>query len=350
MCKNLIIKCLYILERYFLKGKDSTMIKKPHIIIVTQEFDPHTDLMMIELREKGYDPIRVHTEDFPLNGSISVRFGENVRTGILRTSKHILDANDIRSIWWRRPKPYNLPQDLSKDERIFVRNELEHTLYGMLYALDCYWMSFPPYIRIASYKPHQLSRAVELGFIVPKTLITMDPEEAHAFYEECDQNIVYKTLTQPQPIPDMPKAVYTTPIGSEQLEVLETVRVTPCQFQEYIPKRIELRVTVIGDDIFTAEIHSQAHERTSVDWRHYGEPTPIRQGHLPTEIAEQCYALTKSYGLNFGAIDMIVTPDGEYVFLEINPNGQWIWLQEYVPELKMKEAMISCLVRGNNSI
>ena len=128
--------------------------------------------------------------------------------------------------------------------------------------------------------------------------------------------------------------------------MLDTVRMVPCQFQELVPKCLELRVTVIGEELFTCEIHSQAHERTVLDWRHYDVSIPYKKGSLPGEIAEKCLTLTKSYGLNFSAIDLIVRPDGEYVFLEINPNGQWLFIQQQIPEMKMVEAMAALLIQG----
>lgn len=120
-------------------------------------------------------------------------------------------------------------------------------------------------------------------------------------------------------------------------------------FQEYVPKRVELRVTVIGDDIFAAEIDSQADEQASVDWRRFAMEIPFRQATLPTEVAERCLTLVKSYGLNFSAMDLILTPDGRYVFVENNPNGQFIFVEKLVPELRMTEALAACLIRGANS-
>ncbi len=322
------------------------MTGKQRIVIVTDEFDPHADRLILTLRAMGHEPLRIHPADFPSRSHVSFLLQQDQWSGYIQTQTHTIALEEIRSIWWRKPTPYQIPEDLSADERDFVRKELDHALHGLWSSLDCYWMSYPTYIQFASYKPYQLQLATELGFTVPRTLITMDPAQVRDFYEACDGNIIYKVLSNPQVVKKTQKAVYTTPITSDQIEVLETVRATPCQFQEYIPKKIELRVTVIGDDIFTAEVHSQAHERTAFDWRHYDVNIPVRKGNLPDQVAQKCFALTKHYGLNFGTMDLILTPDDQYVFLEINPNGQWMWVQDLVPELHMKEAMASCLVNA----
>jgi glutathione synthase/RimK-type ligase-like ATP-grasp enzyme len=140
--------------------------------------------------------------------------------------------------------------------------------------------------------------------------------------------------------------VMTTRIDSSHLKQIDTIRTAPCLFQEYIDKKFELRIIVIGDEIFTAEIHSQAHDKTSDDWRDYSVQIPYYKGDLPLTLKEKIHQFVKSYGLNFSALDFILTPDGRYVFLENNPNGQFLWLQSLIPELRLKEAMASCLIKG----
>jgi glutathione synthase/RimK-type ligase-like ATP-grasp enzyme len=120
-------------------------------------------------------------------------------------------------------------------------------------------------------------------------------------------------------------------------------------FQEYIPKRVELRVTVIGDDVFVAEIEAPATGTGQVDWRDYGTEFQCRKATLPVDITERCLALVRSYNLNFSALDLLLTPDGRYVFLESNPNGQFIFIEELVPELRMTDALAACLIRSANS-
>jgi glutathione synthase/RimK-type ligase-like ATP-grasp enzyme len=100
-------------------------------------------------------------------------------------------------------------------------------------------------------------------------------------------------------------------------------------FQQYVPKRVELRVTVVGRRVFAAEIDSQASRSTRHDWRHYDDPNVQYRIHtLPPEMARACVRLVEALGLSFGAIDLIQTPEGKYVFLEINPNGQWGWIED----------------------
>lgn len=117
-------------------------------------------------------------------------------------------------------------------------------------------------------------------------------------------------------------------------------------FQELIEKAFEVRVTVVGKQVFATEIHSQQSQRTKDDWRRYDlENTPHKEHVLPSEIESACLNLTRHYSLAFAAIDIIVTPKGKYVFLEINPNGQWLLLEKLTGQ-PISEALAQMLVRG----
>lgn len=127
---------------------------------------------------------------------------------------------------------------------------------------------------------------------------------------------------------------------------IDAVQQCPCQFQEYIPKKIELRAIVVGDRVFAVEIHSQNSDKTKLDWRHYDFDRVAHRSHeLPFTVRAQCLALVAALNLHYGAIDMIVTPDGEYVFLEINPTGQYQWL-EALTRLPITDSIVDLLIHG----
>lgn len=102
---------------------------------------------------------------------------------------------------------------------------------------------------------------------------------------------------------------------------------TPSIFQPYIEKDFELPIVVVGRHIFACAIHSQQSDRSREDWRRYAlENTPYLPYMLPAEIEARILVFMDRLWLVFGSIDMIVTPDGEYIFLEINPGGQFDWI------------------------
>jgi glutathione synthase/RimK-type ligase-like ATP-grasp enzyme len=119
--------------------------------------------------------------------------------------------------------------------------------------------------------------------------------------------------------------------------------------QNYIEKAFELRVTVVGREIFTCAIDSQKQDDDTgkVDWRQgYDYGLKYSRYDLPAEIAEKCLSFLQRMGLNFGCFDFIVTPDGRYVFLECNANGQWLWIEQETG-LRISEAIATFLMKQN---
>ncbi len=321
------------------------------ILIVTDVLDAHADWLIALIREFGDEPVRLNSSDVSAHTVMRLALRERDWAGELEIlpSGRTIRMDEVVSVWWRKPNTFGMTAGLPDEQREFAIEESDHAIRGMLSALDCYWVSHPDDIHRAGYKIEQLRRAARLGFEVPRTIVTTDPQAVKDFHAECGGQVVYKVLTDPYlsaRTHQHDKYVPTTLLTS--LDTVDSVRAVPCQFQEYIHKRSEYRVTVIGEELFTAEILSQEHPETMVDFRRFDVPVAYREARLPAEIEDRCLRLTKSYGLNFGAIDIVHTPDDRYVFLEINPNGQFLFVQQRVPRLRMAEAMAACLMRGGN--
>ena len=166
-----------------------------------------------------------------------------------------------------------------------------------------------------------------MGFVTPHTLITNNPESLVEFYQDCRTNLIskqfaYRNLHRHGG--PYSYQVYTTPVRRRDMAGYRSLRYGPAIFQAAVPKQFELRITVVGDRVFAARIDSQATRHTRDDCRHYDDPRIGYSSHsLPGHIAGLCLRLVHSFGLHYGAIDMIVTPEEEYIFLELNVNGEW---------------------------
>src|SRR5262249_3569975 len=140
---------------------------------------------------------------------------------------------------------------------------------------------------------------------------------------------------------------YTEVVSRRDVGYAEAIRYCPLIFQAYVPKRVELRITVVGQQVFAAEIHSQQTNHTRHDWRHYDfHRTPYFAHPLPAEVQQCCLRLVERLGLCYGAIDMVLTPKGRYVFLEINPNGQYLWVEQETG-LPISDALCDLLMSGS---
>jgi glutathione synthase/RimK-type ligase-like ATP-grasp enzyme len=255
-----------------------------------------------------------------------------VTSRVLAWEGRELDLSSVTAVWYRRPGKPQASADLQDPtHREYSEWTSAHFLEGVWETLNCQWLPAPPATnRAAHNKVVQLAVAVRVGFAVPPTLITNEPSTFLAFYAACDSNLVSKPLRDTAPKRDgEPLTLFTRPVQRRDTHGYQGIRFAPEIFQQYVPKERELRVTVVGTRVLTAEIESQTSRVTRHDWRHYDDDSVVYRPHrLPDLVASRCLALIAELQLCFGAIDMILTPEGEYVFLEINPNGQWAWVED----------------------
>jgi glutathione synthase/RimK-type ligase-like ATP-grasp enzyme len=314
------------------------------VLVVTNKGDITSDVVINKLSLLGVEVFRLNTEDVCSSVSTSLQIGSSLFKGEFRTQSRVLDFSKISSVYYRRPLP---PEPECEDPGVkeFMVTETSTYLNWLWHAIDdVYWMSSLKSIRKADSKISQLRIAPLLGFEIPDTIITNNPNDVKTFYQKHSGKIVNKVLAKGfVDINGETRTIYTNLMNSKMLDFLEACRVVPCVFQEYIPKEIEIRVTVVGKQVFAAEIHSQTSQRTKHDWRRYDLENTLHRPHeLPEEVQKSCVKITKHYGLEFGAIDLVLTPEGKYIFLEINPNGQWAWI-EVLTGLPISDAIAELL-------
>jgi glutathione synthase/RimK-type ligase-like ATP-grasp enzyme len=314
------------------------------IVIVTQDIDPHSDVVVLHLKRRGIKPVRFHPQRIGQPDQMTIAYnGDGNRSWTIRGGFGALGSADVGSIWYRRTFFAKNPK-LAPHEAEFVEGETRAAVLGMLRMTDAFWVSHPDALVVAESKPYQLKVAQDLGFLVPRTLITNDPARFRAFYEECGGNVIYKPLTQGPLGAKEGKGVFTNRVGPEHLKNLDAIRPGPCLFQEHVPKKFDLRVTAIGRRLFPVAIHSQTSESSRTDWRR-GSPTGLKHElcKLPPDIERKCLSLLSRLNLQYGAIDLVLTPDGRHVFLEINPSGQFAWI-ESLTKLPLVEELCDLLI------
>jgi glutathione synthase/RimK-type ligase-like ATP-grasp enzyme len=252
------------------------------------------------------------------------------RTFSLQYEGKILDVAAFESIWFRRPGTIKSKQFFEAWVATVIESEAEQALKGMLYSLPCLWVNFPMRHDASSLKLFQLEVAKKLGLAIPETVVTSDPKVALAFYEKHDGGVIYKLVTEKSnfylPRFEFPHGIPTLPVRKADLAHFQQVRHAPHLFQQEIRKQSDIRVTVIGKKVFAFNIESQSGSG-KLDWR-TDYKVPMKACSLPDEINQGCLNLLKRLGLNYGAIDFCLDQDGQYVFLEINSAGQYLWLEE----------------------
>jgi glutathione synthase/RimK-type ligase-like ATP-grasp enzyme len=295
------------------------------ILLVTNKRDITTDFIVLELRRRGLAFYRLNSEDLPRTAS---RFRPQANQGWeIEMDNGVLALRDVRAAYYRRPGAPEPTAGKDAATRDYLANEWSAVTRSLWNALEGRWLSSPFAILRAEDKPRQLALAAELGFDIPETLIANDFDAAAAFV--ATGNAIGKPLRHSLvERGETGEVLFTTRLGLLKPEDREAVGLAPVIYQREIRKAYDIRATVIGNRVFAAAIHSQDHRETEVDWR---SGTRLDLGHepiaLPTDMIEKCLALTRALDLRYGAIDLIADEDGRHWFLEINPNGQWAWIE-----------------------
>jgi ATP-grasp ribosomal peptide maturase len=300
------------------------------VLVLTQQLDGHADQVIAELNRREIPVLRFDTADFPQRATLVARTEKGSWEGTLVTGERSLELGQIASVLYRRPTPFEPDPALSPSGQQFASAEARMAIGGLLRSAKCAWVNHPEKIVSADYKPWQLQVASHCGLEIPASLVTNEPAAVFDFFERCQGQLIYKTLSGGLIMSESGEAVsiYTSRVTLDDLRMESArVRSTACLFQELVPKKVELRITIVGTHVFAVEISYRDPDAAALDWRTAYHKLQYRVYNLPEEISYTCLVLVRRLGLLFAAIDMIVTPDDRYVFLEANACGQWSWIQ-----------------------
>lgn len=319
------------------------------VLIITRSDDNESvSLVSKAIERKGGRAVRFDTDRYPTEVRLSAYYGRAGEERLtLANDEGEFDLREVEAIWHRRLNfGGGIPLTLDKQLRQASVTETRAAAQGMLASLKAFRMDAVQNIRHAENKQLQLQVARELGLEIPRTLTTNDPAAVRAFAAECESGIVTKMLSSFAVYEEGRElVVFTNPVKPEDLADLSGLSLCPMTFQEMIPKALELRTTVVGRRVMSASIASQASARAAHDWRRDGQRMiqDWQPYELPRDVEEKILRLMDYFGLNYGAIDIIVTPDGRHVFLEINPVGEFFWLEHY-PGLPIADAIADVLL------
>ncbi|QSJ20219.1 MvdD family ATP-grasp ribosomal peptide maturase [Nostoc sp. UHCC 0702] len=320
------------------------------VLIITFSQDNESIPLVIKAIEaRGEKAFRFDTDRFPTEVKLDIYHGDAERV-IITDGEQKLDLSEVSSVWYRRMRyGLKIPQSMDKQYREASIQECRTTVRGMIASIKGFHFDKMINVDRANNKQLQLQVAREVGLLTPRTLTTNNPEAVKQFASECqEQGIVTKMLSSFAIFGERGEefVVFTTPVTDDDLENLEGLRFCPMTFQENVPKALELRTTIVGHQVFTAAVDSQSLEGSTYDWRKEGRALKDawKPYDLPEDVEKKLLKLMDNFGLNYGAIDIIVTPDGRHVFLEVNPVGEFFWLEVFSPHFSISSAIADILL------
>jgi glutathione synthase/RimK-type ligase-like ATP-grasp enzyme len=317
------------------------------LLILTNKLDAHADHLIRKVA--GAFPIlRINTDDFLEDYAFALGLD-----GQGRISGSISDAHghafcfSERAIgWYRKPDFSEMRVRADPASASLVRTESAAFVDALTALSGIHWVNRPAAAFGARSKPAQLMLASELGFKVPATLITNAADKALEFAEAVGGNVVVKSVYSATVAFDGNEfACITKRIDSDMLrQSADAISLCPTQFQQEIVKECDLRVTVVGDQIFACRIESQGHATTEVDWRVDPDLCRYSTYELPDWAENACRRIVAQAGLEYGAIDLVLSAEGDLVFLENNPGGQYLWI-EIDTGMPITDALITLFAR-----
>lgn len=304
------------------------------ILIICRLPDVHVDAVTKHINEANFT-----FDIWDINNPKTLKFSIPIN---INSSFH------YKSVWWRYKGTWLEYQGTLKTQEAFATREWLAGLRGLAsLTTDIFWINNPVSTAACNLKIRNLQIAAAQGFKIPQTLITNSPDDFEFFLTQIpSQKAIYKPLTYYYEEDNI--AVFTSVVPLDApTKFKNNIYVTPLLLQEQIEKEFELRITVVGEKAYSVRIDSQSFNSTRIDWRRDQTIENIySQFVLPEHIESKIISLHKKLGLVYGAYDFIVDKSGEFVFLEVNPSGQWLWLEQ-ATGIEISSAIARLLIDGN---
>jgi glutathione synthase/RimK-type ligase-like ATP-grasp enzyme len=304
------------------------------LLIITNKDDLAADYLISALIEKSLPYFRINSEDIQ-NYLVNYSCINNQFEAEIKHENRIIDLSEVKSVWYRRAISPSVNQDIDFYSKKFISGELQHLVEGICLNDDLIWVNPFDAVIKAERKIYQLKVARDVGFKIPNSLISNDKNSINLFHLQNSPVIckpIYHGYFQNK---DDNYAIYSNRIDPKMFDGLNSIY--PTYFQNEIKKTADIRITVVGNDIFPVQITFD--NSKTPDWRRKECEVTYNEFDLPNMLKENCIRLVSELGLNFGAIDMARTTDDEYYFFEINPTGEWAWI-EHKLGLPIRESLI----------
>ena len=298
------------------------------VVVVAPTYDLHASAVINCLKRRGATVGLASFRELTKRDAVAIH-GADTYTSVIRIGGKQVDLTLTNSIWWRRAEnPIGRPDGSTKSW--FMYHEWQSLLFSLEAACCCKWINRPSAAWLAKRKVLQMAEATRVGLRTPATLVTNDPAQVLRFREQYPK-VVYKTMGETSH-----QNTATRLLTVDDLGRLDMLVGCPAIFQEFIEAQFDLRVTIIGDRVFTIRIDSQS-GASPLDWR-FDHSVAFENVRLDPQVERDLLLLIRQLGLTYGAIDLRQTPEGEHVFLEVNPAGQYLFA-ELLTGTQISEAM-----------
>lgn len=300
------------------------------VLILSRSLDQETDIVCIELLRRGIDYVRLNAEDITHRLTVANNIEQDSYPQCnIKFGSRSINLSDISAVWLRH-FDYCLIQSNNSDLcTAFIFQQWNDALQILYSRMENKWINSLHATNMTNNRITQLTYAKRAGFKIPSTLITNDPQRARSFYRDHNGDIILKALHHHDiEVNKKIYSIYSRHINSKDLSNISNLIYAPCILQERIPNYGELRVTVIQDKVFSSKLGSETSTLNCYDIHRIPlSKLPQKPIELGNDLNTRCIKFIKSLGLKYGAIDFVMGKDEELFFLEVNPSGDWLWIE-----------------------
>lgn len=327
-------------------------------IIFSIPGDYHTEAVRWALRKKGASCEVIYATNLAQKSTMTIICDAAQFQIDVDTAKFVFeDESDISSIWYRRSGNPVLKDSLHQADVVPSRYSWLQVINGIHTSFcetDAMLVNSPARYIICDNKVHQLLHATRIGFNLPKTIVSNDSEEIIRFIKSLSANGFRTICKSFNPhswyTSDGRTEAFGTSLVSAEDIVKADVQSAPNIYQQYIEKIFEVRICAIGKNLFAAKIDSQKYEEASLDFRRIGDTNKLGCHTLciPDDVDRMCKRMLEQFGLNHGSFDFVVDVDGNWIFLELNEMGNFLWLEGANPEIPLLDCFSEFLISGDS--
>jgi len=305
-------------------------MENKYVFVLTNSNDATSDYLCKKLVDGEVRFLRFNTD----KDLEKTKYNFSEKQHYIEWNSQQLEPQNISAIIYRRPKPISFPNNYGEFYNRHIALEWSEVLEGFLSHIPIHlWINHPSLNYLASHKIEQLNRAKQCGLKTPKSIITNQREIAHQFIIDLKGSVIVKPLSSgyiEREKPEDDTLIYTRKFPLSKLELLEKIDECPVLFQEHIEKIMDVRVTVVDNELIAIGMTSlnNSNEQILDIRRNDMENVIYSKLSVPRNVEKSILSLMKCYKLRFGALDFAITPKDEWIFFEINPNGQWAWLDQ----------------------
>lgn len=306
------------------------------VLIISNSLDFTTDYVCLELDSRNAKYLRLNRDQFN-KYQVVFDVGAGDITVEMDGVIYFISQPCLKAIYYRAPIYLrdNYKPGLDERQQLF-RTQWTAFIRNLSIFEDIIWMNSPVATFKAENKILQLKYAYNVGFLCPKTIVT---NTSTISLKTGSEYIVKSLDTAVLRIEDKEAFVYSNKMNEREIKN-SLLELAPVIVQEYIDPKVDVRVTVVGENVYAVRILSKG-EGVDGDWRKLKQGLDFIPFYLPSEVEQKCVELVKLLGLSFGAIDLIES-NNDFYFIEVNPTGEWAWLVE-TANLKIYEGIVDFL-------